>query len=272
MKKTNILIIIFVAIVLLVLAVVLLACTVFVVRHVQVESAVASSLINEESIIASGDISIGKSIITFNKDRVASSIEKNHPYVKVTFVERKFPNTVIINVTTRFAIMYLTSQDGSKVALLDSELKVLEIRASSEADALQLTAVSGVRFDIPSEGASALVGTFLEVDENEKMKILIDIARASNDPNLDLADASFKTFFKQIEFKTYDKGYYVHILTNTGVTFVLDTALSTSVYQQLSLCKFFYDSTDVELNKSTGYIFLDKTSDRVAYKWSESIE
>lgn len=272
MKKANVLIIIFIAIVLLVLTVVLLACTVFVVRHVQVESAVASSLINEEAIITSGDISIGRSIITVNKDKVTASIEKDHPYVKVTFVERKFPNTIVINVTTRFAIMYIVSQDGSTVALLDSELKVLETRPSSVAEDLQLTVVEGVKFDIPEDGIGALVGTFLDREENEKFRLLSEIAQASGDKNLDLGDASFKTFFKGIAFVSYDRGYYVYIKTNTGVTFVLDTSLSTTMYQQLSLCKYFYDSTEVDINKTSGYIALDKNSDKVAYKWVESID
>ena len=67
MRKSNVMIAVFVSFLTVVLAMVLLACTVFVVRHISVEAAVASDLIEEESIRVSSGIEIGKSIVSINK-------------------------------------------------------------------------------------------------------------------------------------------------------------------------------------------------------------
>ena len=271
MRKSNVLIAIFIVIVLLVLTVVLLACTVFVVRHVRVESEVSSSWIKEDEIVSSGGISIGKSIITLNKDKVATSIEESNPHIKVISVERRFPNTVIIKVTDRFDIMHVRSADGAYAAVLDAELKILAVIPAEQEDDLSTTFVSGVTFGVPEDGAAASVGTFLEKEGDAKLTVLSEIAQAA-EKYLDLARASFRTFFKKIEFAAYDGGMYTYITTNTGVIFVLDTGISTPVYEQLSRCKYVYDSTEVELRKNYGYIALDKDSDKVAYKWLESID
>ena len=112
MKRANVLIIIFIAVVLLVLTAVLLACTVFIVRHVEVESEVSSSILDEQAIIDASEIEKGKSIIAVNKEKVKASIEKENPYVEVNFIERVFPNTILIKVTVRSAIMSMLSEDG----------------------------------------------------------------------------------------------------------------------------------------------------------------
>ena len=268
MKKTNVLIIIFIAIVLLVLTVVLLACTVFIVRHIKVESDIASPIVNEENIIESSGIEIGKSIISINKDKVRAAIEKDHPKVKVTFIERVFPNTVIIKVTVRTAVMTMDAEDESCFAVLDSDLKVLEIRSFVEKSSVQFTPVSGVSFSLPEEGAEALIGTVLDRESDPKKALVYSIAKASIDPNLDLGGASFKSFFLGITVS--NDGGYAYLLTNTGVSFVLDTSLSTSIYEQLSRCKYCYDSEDTEKNKYSGYIAYDKYSESLGYKWFET--
>ena len=269
MKRTNVLIIIFITVVLLILTVVLLACTVFIVRHVEVESEVTSPIVDEQSIIDSSGIEKGKSIIAVNKEKVETAVEKENPYIEVNFIERVFPNTILIKVSVRTAILSMSSADGENVAILDSDLKVLEMRSADAEGEFSVTSVKGATFTSPEEGASALVGTYLDREENAVYTLLYDIANASADPNVDYAGRSFSTFFKEIEIMSHNKGLYAYLLTNTGVRLVIDTGLSIDVYRQLSLCMFVYNSEETDADKTYGYI---RNSDSVAYKWYPSLE
>lgn len=269
MKRTNVLIIIFIAVVLLVLTVVLLACTVFIVRHVEVESEVASPVVDEQAIIESSGIEKGKSIIAVNKEKVKAEVEKKNPYIEVNFIERVFPNTILVKVTVRTAILSMLSESGENVAILDSDLKVLEMRSADTQSELSVTSVKGATFMPAEEGADALVGTYLEREENAVYTLLYDIANASADPNVDYAGRSFSTFFKEIEIVRHEKGLYAYLLTNTGVYLVIDTGLSIDVYRQLSLCMFVYNSEETDADKTYGYI---RNSDSVAYRWYPTLE
>lgn len=269
MKRANVLIIIFIAVVLLVLTAVLLACTVFIVRHVEVESEVSSSILDEQAIIDASEIEKGKSIIAVNKEKVKASIEKENPYVEVNFIERVFPNTILIKVTVRSAIMSMLSEDGANLAILDADLKVLEMWQGDASEDSAVTFVKGATFVPGEEGADSLVGTYLDREENAVFTLLYDIARASADPNVDYAGKSFSTFFKEIEIISYEKGLYAYILTNTGVRLVIDTGLSIDVYNQLSLCMFVYNSEEMDVDKTSGYI---RNPDAVAYRWYPTLE
>ena len=269
MRKTNVIIAIFIAIVLIALAVVLLTCTVFVVRHIEVEGNVASALIQEERIVDASGISIGNSIISINKAKVKSSIEKENPYIEVIFVEREFPNTIIIKVTVRTAIMAIPVGEGDVYAVVDSGLKVLELVPAERVGQVSSTVISGAV--IAAETPTDIVGTDIPYDEDASMKLLHDLAVASDDPNLDLSGVSFRTFFKSIEISQTQGGFVAYIRTNTGVKLVIDTSLTTDVYTQLSLCMFVYNSNEVNVDKTSGYIALDKNSTVVAYKWLENL-
>ena len=68
MNRSKVVIGIFIALILIVITIVLLACTVFVVRDVSVESEYSSNLLNADRIIESSGIERGRSIISLNKD------------------------------------------------------------------------------------------------------------------------------------------------------------------------------------------------------------
>ncbi|GEM_PF-2647656 len=272
MKKSNVIIGIFIAIIFIVLTVVLLACAVFVVRNISVESAVASEIISEDDIISSSGLKIGKSIVSINKSKIISSVEKENPYVRVLDVVRKFPDKIVIKVTVRTAIMSILAEDSTCAVIADSSLKVLDVISLEEHLSSGATKIEGYTFSIPEEGVRSLKGTTLDYDSDPKGVLLRNIAQAAEDPSLDLSGASFLTFFKRISIRSEENSLLALIETNTGVTLVLDTSLSIGVYEQLYMCTFVYTSDQVEKDLTKGYIALDKNSSTIAYKWMEDLD
>ena len=266
MKRPKIVIGVFITLILIVLTIVLLACTVFVVRDITVIKIVSSRLLDEDVIIASSKLKKGTSIITLDKHEIKEEIERANPYVEVVSVRREFPSKVIIATTIRTGIMFVKSEDGSSSALIDSSLKVLNIVATEDASATTATVVSGLTFVMPDEGALSAIGHPITFSDPACGDILLDIAALASD--YELSGRRFFTFFKQITFDR-SSGTVVYIKTNKGVSLVLDTSLTSSVYDQLYYCLYYYSSKDVNIDYTKGYIGFDK--DTNAYSWKETI-
>lgn len=271
MKRSKAVIGIFVALILVVLTIVILAFTVFIVRDVEVEAAVSSRLIDVDKIIESSGLSRGDNIVTISKSKVISNIEKDNPYVEITNIVRDFPSKVIIYATIRTGIMMLPSEDGATAAIIDSSAKALNVLTMTEAEKTGVTAVKGASFKVPAEGALSLVGSTVSFTNESCGTMLKEIAVAAADPVLDISGSGFRTFFKSIEFVT-GEGITAYVKTNKGVTLVLDSTLSTTIYQQLYLCLYVYASEDTGVDRTRGYIVLDRDAESVAYKWVDSLD
>ena len=271
MKRSKIVIGIFIGLVLIVLTIILLACTVFIVRDIKVESDTSSPLLDFDAIIESSGLSKGKSIVSINKAKVTASIEKENPYVEVLNVVRVFPSKVIIKATVRTGIMTILSADGGSAAVIDSSMNVLKVIPSTDLENVGVTFVEGLTYNVPFEGVLSTVGKPIVFTDPACGAILKDIALSASD-NSDISDDSFSTFFKRITFQKEENVEKVFIKTIKGVTFVLDTSLSTSIYEQLYLCMVFYSmEDDVEADLSKGYIVLVRKENTVAYKWVLSL-
>ena len=271
MKRSKTVIAIFIVLILIVLAIVLLACTVFIVRDVTVEAEVSSHLINEERIIDSAGLGKGQSIISINKSKVKANIEKENPYVEVTNIIREFPSKIVIKATVRTGIMIVGSEDGISAAVVDSSMKVLNVISFVNRENTGVTIVDGLTFKAPEEGALSAVGTEIVFTNPSCGEILREIAVAAADPALDLSGTSFLTFFKEIDFVT-GEGIKAYIRTNKGVTLVLDTSLSTTIYAQLYLCMYVFASDETEVDRTKGYILFEKKDGILAYRWVETLE
>lgn len=267
MNRSKVIIGIFVALILIVITIVLLACTVFVVRSVSVESEYSSGLLDEDKIVESSGIETGRSIITLNKEKVITAIERANPYVEVTGIRRVFPSKVVISTTIRTGIMLVKSEDQSNYALIDSSLKVLNVVTASAGADTNATVVTGLSFIMPDEGALAAIGNVITFSDPACGEVLSDIAALASD--YELGGRRFFTFFKEIAFDTTDN-VVVYIKTNKGVSLVLDKSLSSSVYDQLYYCLIYYSSKDVTVDHNKGYILFDK--DVNAYRWKETID
>ncbi len=90
---------------------------------------------NEESIddiIDSAKFKFGKTIFLIKKQPYINRLELKNPYLKVISITARFPNKLVIKVAER-EVLYATPLANSKYALLDGELKVLEIVDSIDA-------------------------------------------------------------------------------------------------------------------------------------------
>ena len=267
MNRSKVVIGIFVALILIVITIVLLACTVFVVRDVSVESDVSSYLVDEDRIVESSGLVMGRSIISINKEKVKAAIERENPYVEVKGIRRVFPSKVIISVTIRTGIMLVKSEDGSYYALIDSSMKILNLAPAEDTVLTSATVVSGLRFSMPDEGPLAAIGTEIAFTDAACGDVLREIAASAYDS--ELSGRRFFTFFREISFDTTD-AIVACIKTNKGVSLVLDKSLTTSVYDQLYLCLFYYSSKDVVIDYTHGYIRFDR--DVNAYCWKETLD
>ena len=271
MKRSKIVIGVFIAFVLIVLTIVLLACTVFIVRDISVKSEVNSQLLDSDAIIESSGLSKGHSIVSINKSKVKANIEKDNPYVEVLNVVRVFPSKIVIEVTVRTGIMTVLSTDGGSAAVIDSSMKILDVIPSTDQDKSGVTSVEGLTYNVPFEGVLSTVGKPAEFSDPVCGEILRDIAESAS-ANSDLSAASFATFFKKISFVKEEGGTIkVYIKTIKGVTFVLDNSLSTKIYDQLFICMFVYTSDEMDTDLSKGYITLVRTEDKIAYNWVETL-
>lgn len=265
MKRSKVVIGIFVALLLIALTIVLLACTVFVVRDITVVKAVVSPLLDEERIVESSDISKGQSIISLDKEKTAANIEKAIPYAEVTSITREFPSKVVINVTIRTGTMAVSSEDEHSLAIIDSKLKVLNVISVTE-QTVGLTVIKGAKFRIPDEGAVSLIGSFAEFTNDSCKAMLSEIADAA--AKLAIEGKSFSTFFKEISFVT-GEGIKAYVRTNKGVALVLDSTRTASVYTQLFECMnvFVFDKSS-DLTK--GFITLTSNLEGIGYMWTET--
>ena len=271
MKRSKLIIGIFIALLLVVLTIVLLAFTVFIVRDVKVESDVISRLIDEEKIVESSGLVKGTNIISINKTGIKSNIEKENPYVEIKSIVREFPSTVVITATVRTGIMLIPSDDGDSAAVIDSSMKILNVVPAVDMEKSGVTLVKGVAFKVPEEGALTAVGTVADFTNESFGSILREVAEAAKNQSLDISGASFSTFFKEISFVA-GAGVTAIVKTNRGVSFVLDSTLATSIYEQLYMCIKFYTSKEVEIDRTRGYITLNKDVSGVAYQWVESLD
>lgn len=265
MNRSKVVIGIFVALILIVITIVLLACTVFVVRDISVESDVSTYLVDADRIVESSGLSVGRSIISINKEKVKTAIERENPYVEVTGIRRVFPSKVVISTTIRTGIMLVKSEDSGYYALIDSSMKVLNVVDAADSSVTSATIVSNLRFTMPDEGPLAAIGTEIAFSDAACGEVLREIAESAYE--FEISGSRFFTFFKEISFDTTD-GIVVYINTNKGVSLVLDKSLQSSVFDQLYYCLIYYSSKDVDIDYSKGYIVFDTN----AYKWKETVD
>lgn len=76
------------------------------------------------------DINKGESIFLIKKSKIASSLEKKYPYLRVVSIETKFPNKLVIHSAERESMFAIKLEDN-KYAVVDELGKVLQLSNSS---------------------------------------------------------------------------------------------------------------------------------------------
>ena len=128
----------------------------------------------DEEILAQADIALGSNLFKLDKQGIKTRVETALPYVESVYVNRHWPASVVLEVTTAHPMCQI--RHGEYYVLLSEKLKVLEI--SSQAF-FGVTVVSGV----PCE--EARVGYPLDTGEDEKIgQILIQVVPCAESAGL----------------------------------------------------------------------------------------
>ncbi len=102
---------------------------------------------DKEVIIQSG-IETGDSLIKLKEDKINDTLTKNLPYIGEVTIEKKLPDTLIINITATREIVAF--QSGAGFVLVDVRGKVLDENASMLRD--NVAVVNGVKLKSMTEG------------------------------------------------------------------------------------------------------------------------
>jgi cell division septal protein FtsQ len=157
----------------------------FTIREVTVLNKVYSELIEEDFIVQSSNIRVGNNIFALSEKKAIKNIELANPYIMVTSIERKFPNKVVIHVNVRTPLMTMGIADSDSFALLDSDLKILNIIEPYSNLYKASTKVKGVL------ASSPVIGDILNKN-NPYNFALVTIAYVANNENL--SGRAFLTF------------------------------------------------------------------------------
>lgn len=236
-----------------VIALALILCaTVFLLRHIEVGYTTSGeeNILSKDKIIAASGLKINKNVLFIKEKQIIANIQAKYPQVKVTNVERVFPNKVIIYVTVRVPILAVKA--GEKYALLDREMFVTDLISESELKNKSkeygyefLT----VDFTLPSD--KAVVGKQVSADVSKELCVVQNVIAGYE--NLGFLNQDVCSFIKRIEIvennkAVYSEGDYIaKIFTVTGVEFRLP---SVNLGKMLSGSYKWYSDTSVSSDVS----------------------
>ena len=139
----------------------------------------SNELYSSDQIINATGISIDDNLILISSNKAEMRIETNLPYIKKAEVKRKFPDTVVINVTA--AEEQAVVEIGDTLYIVDEDFKVLK-SVTEVQDGLPI--IKGI------SSTDVKVGSILTFDEQKQKEIL-----RSFDENVDTGKYNQKKKF-----------------------------------------------------------------------------
>jgi cell division protein FtsQ len=131
----------------------------------------------EEEIVAATGIETGDNLFLLNKREVDSRIKKALPYVEDTRINKKLPDTLVVEIVKECATPLAVVQDGS-AWLLSARGKIVEQR--DEADVGDCAQISGCQLLAPSVGTQIALAT----DYASQQQSLLDLLKALEDAGM----------------------------------------------------------------------------------------
>ncbi len=121
-------------------------------------------------------VEIGTNLFRVNQEKVSELLSKELPYIKGVTLEKKLPDTLIINVEATKEVGAITAKDG--FVLLDSTGKILDKNASILKE--NVAVITGVKLKECKEGEQAVL------TDKKKTKALIELFTAIEKSGLGL--------------------------------------------------------------------------------------
>ena len=220
---------------------------VFSIGKIDVDTTVDMAVMTKEEkseIIEISGIREGKNIFAIDENIAKSNIELSMPTLKVISIERAFPNIVYIHVTRRTPVFWMLL-DGGKYAILDRELKIIEI---SDVYDTSLTQIVGVKAE------SVALGEILP-----DSKVLLNLIKGAETNSF--INARFSAFYRKVVVEEN----YIYLTSNTGVIFQLP--ISQNINESVTGSYGYYLNNASERGRNSGYIYLDE----YGWYWKESL-
>ncbi len=165
---------------------------------------------DSQEIIALSEISIGQNIFTIDENVAEATIEEGFGNVlKVSSIERVFPNKVVIHIELRDLLFAVNSTDG-ETYITDEEFQVNSIKKGdlTNFDYSSLVAINGI-----------IVNGSFNIAELKLAKQII-----SGMHTLGFDNAGVKAFIKSLDF--YENTVTISLRQYVGTTITLGTSSS----------------------------------------------
>ncbi len=160
---------------------------------------------SDKMVVEKSEIVSGKNLFRVNEKRVSEKLSKELPYIKEITIERKLPDTLIINVTATRESAAVTTAKG--FVLIDETGKVLDKNASILKE--NVAVIKGVKLKEYEEGA------MVSFTDAKKTEILLELLGAIKKSGLELLTEIDLKNINDIKIKYDDRiTFEVGSLTN----------------------------------------------------------
>jgi len=132
---------IYIAIGFLLIAVMTFFGTSVFVRILEIEIT-GTNVYSQEEVLEASRVSRGDNLMRLNTQTVSQNIRTTLPFVREVVIERRFPDTLLIEIIESFPVAYIIS-DGN-VLIMDSSGRILQIGDYSTEDLIEIRGI-GVR-------------------------------------------------------------------------------------------------------------------------------
>ena len=220
---------------------------VFAIGKIDVDTTVDMEVMTQEEkseIIQISGIRKGKNIFSIDESIAIENIEVAKPNLQVISIERTFPNIVLIHITRRTPVFRLRLSDG-RYAILDRELKVIDISDTYDSALTELTGVSAEEIAL---------GRVLQ-----DSKTLLNLIKGAE--SISFINARFCAFYRKVAIE----GDYIYLTSNTGVIFQIPISQNINESVIGSYGYYLHDASDG--GRNGGYIYLDE----YGWYWKDSL-
>lgn len=135
---------------------------------------------SDKMVVEKSGIEFGENLFKVNEEKLSKKLSKDLPYIKNVTIERKLPDTIIINVEASKEVGAITTQKG--FVLLDETGKVLDKNASILKE--NVAVINNVKLKEYTEGETVVLTDekktetlikLFEAIKNAEMQLLTEI-------------------------------------------------------------------------------------------------
>ena len=169
---------------------------------------------SDKMVIEKSEIEIGENLFKISEEKLTEKLSKGLPYIKSVTIERKLPDTMIINVTAAKEVAAITTEKG--FVLLDETGKVLDKNASILKE--NVAVINNIKLKEYIEGETVVL------TDKKKTETLIKLFEAIKNAEMQLLTEIDLKNINDIKIKYDDRiTFAVGSLTN------IDTKLARGV-------------------------------------------